>query len=286
VRLFLAALTILFGLSAHADLDYKALQSSVYKVYKMTTDGKPYMVASAFAVTYDDGKNYMITNNHVCFGLAGPGKSYVKVIDGSSDKYTGGDYDQITDVSTTAESDICVIKTKSYHPGLILSRTSAKIFDTVTVFGYIGRSDYSMPTHGYMYGYDRVTDYAGFKSCRDYPPHAFRNKILCWFYDRYPMMTSSNVLVANVNIGPGYSGSPVFNDGGEVAGIVARYIPPSDIYGNGDGIFYDVNVIRRAIDTAHMEPVDNPDLYYRSIILDYANKMMDWKETLNNLLDN
>ena len=285
MKLLLAALSIFFGLSAKADLDYNAMQPSVFKVYKMSQDDKPYMVASAFAVNGDDGKTYMITNDHVCFGLAGPGKSYVKVVNGGSKKYDSPDYDQITDVSPMPGSDICVIKTKGYHPGLKLATYSAKIFDVVTVFGYIGRSDYSMPTHGYMYGYDTVVDDGGFRNCKDYPPHAIRNKILCWFYPRYPMMVNSNVMVATVNVGPGYSGSPVLNQNGEVVGIIARYMPPSELYGNGDGIFYDVSEIRKAINTAHMEPVSNPDLSDRATILDYANKMYYWKSYLNDLLE-
>lgn len=285
MRLLLAALMLLFGISAKADLDYKALQPSVFKVYKLTPKGEPYIVASAFSVTGDDGKNYMITNDHVCFGLSGPGKSYVKVIDGSSTKYGSADYDQITDVSPMPGSDVCVLKTKGTHPGLRLSSASAQIFDIVTVFGYIGRSDYSMPTHGYMYGYDTVVDDGALRNCKDYPPHAFRNKVICWFYPRYPMMVNSSVMTATVNVGPGYSGSPVLNSNSEVIGIIARYMPPSDLYGNGDGIFYDVSVIRKAIATVHFEPVDNPDLAERAIIIDYANKMYDWRAALGEFLE-
>ena len=274
----------LISFSAKADLDYARLQQSVYKVYKMNAKEEPHMVASSFAVNYGNA-TYLITNNHVCFGLAGPGKAYIKVNNGPSEKYTNpADYDQIVQVSPLEGSDVCVIRTKNQHPGLNFAWSPLKIHQPVTAFGYIGRSDYIMISHGYMYGTLDVMDYDGFRDCQAYPPKFTKDKIICIVYSKYPIFKKNYLATANVNVGPGYSGSPVLDVNGDIVGITARYMPPSSIYGNGDGMFYDDSFIINAITTANFIPVTSPELYEDSKLIDYVNGASEFFESLKIML--
>ena len=287
MRFFLVGLALLLSaVTAKADLDYSRLQHSVYKVYKMNAKGEPHMVASSFAVNYGNS-TYLITNNHVCFGLAGPGKSYIKVNNGPSENYTNpNDYDEIKQVSPMPSSDVCVIKTAQQHPGLNFAWSPLTIHQPVTAFGYIGRSDYIMISHGYMYGTLDVMDYGGFRDCRAYPPKWVKDRIICLVSEKYPIFIKNWLQTANVNVGPGYSGSPVLDANGDIVGITARYMPPSSIYGNGDGMFYNDSFIIKAIETANFVPVTDPKLYEDSKLIDYVSKASEFVEDLEDMLMN
>lgn len=259
IAVLISSASIASTLLTPNNINYPKAQESVYKVYKMDEDDRPRMVATAFALNYM-GNTYIVTNNHVCEGLAGPGDSYIKIRNGSTEDLAN-DYDLITDVSITRNSDVCIMKTANPHPGLNMSKSPASLYQTVTVFGYLGRSDFSMISPGKLYGSEAVEDFAGFISCKERPP-AIKSveAIICAMYGYYPLLSRSTVYTATVNIGPGFSGSPVLDNNGDVVGIVSRYMPPSKIYGNGDGIFYSTEYIINAIQTATFIPVDDEQL--------------------------
>jgi hypothetical protein len=224
----------------------------------MDANEMPYMVATTFALNYK-GSTYLVTNNHVCASLSGDGTAYIKTVNGPSVLYDR-DYDVITEVSVTKQSDVCIMKTVNPHLGLNLSMYPTYLQQPVTVFGFLGRSDFGMVTIGKMYGSDSMIDYAGFVSCKEKPPRRLSiENFICLSKDKYPITSLSPVLMATVNIGPGFSGSPVLNSYGEVVGIVSRYMPPSKIYGNGDGIYYPSSYIMQAIDNAKFVDVTSEE---------------------------
>lgn len=246
IKLLIAFL--LLSHTAFADINFQSAQDSVYKVYKMDADEEPHMVATAFSLEYQNN-TYMITNNHVCSALGGPGGAYVKIINGPS-KELKTDYDEITHASMTPNSDVCVMQTKHKHKGLKLSQIPTSLYQVLTVFGYLGRSDFSMITQGRLYGTEEVEDFAGFRNCKNNPPFGGLQRFFCMKYSKYPILSKSIVNMATVNVGPGFSGSPVLDQNGDVVGIISRYMPPSKIYGNGDGILYPSSYIVNAIKDA------------------------------------
>lgn len=276
IKKLLLALSLVFSTSVvkAAELNFYRLQESVYKVYKMREDGSPYMVASSFAVN-SGGQTYLITNNHVCLSLAGPGGSYVKIVNGPS-KNIARDYDPIVSVYVMPRSDVCVAQTLHRHPGLTLAEHSAGFQQKITVFGYLGRSEFSMTNDGRLYGDEKVSEYAGMMSCKDNPPSGGSiNYFICLRHDRYPKFKDSTIFLSTLNVGPGFSGSPVLNEYGEVVGIIARYAPPSKMYGNGDGLYYDVAYIKKALSEKQLIPVDDKNFAEDSHLIETSLKFSE-----------
>jgi S1-C subfamily serine protease len=249
-------------LLAQADIDFKQVNKSVFKIESRTKKG-PY-VATAFILKTDSG-NVGVTNNHVCGGFADSSVAFLRLTD-TVDEIKSNDPEQadlVTEVYMAPGADICLIKTKNLasYPALKLADKGPEIHDKVTVTGYVGRSISMMTVEGRAYGSIRHEDPAAIRSCADSPPSIKSpENIICVMLKKYMVYQPVNLTASTANIGPGFSGSPVLNQNGKVSGIVARYFVPSEIYSNGDGLFYDLKYLKASLQDPKYIKFDSEEL--------------------------
>lgn len=252
-----AFLSLLLGLTistqAVAKSDLKDLKNSIVKIAIYMPEGPA--VATAFVVSKDNQK-YVVTNNHVCDGFY---KSKRIVLIDSQTKADlprqAKDFDgldTITDYYMDAGTDICIMKSKNvdkYHP-LSFNDDDAIPTDDILIAGFVGRSMDLMYVTGKVYGSISIAHPVELKSCLIDPPAPNSSgAITCNFFPEYPSYVKKTLQTAVNNIGPGFSGSPVLENG-KVTGIVCRYFVPASGYSNGDVIFFPGSDIKKALEKA------------------------------------
>ena len=246
-------LALSFSHQAMAGNNLKELKQSILKIALYMPEGDA--VATAFAVS-KDGENYIVTNNHVCDGFY-KSKRVVLIPSDVFDEMPESkkDFestDEVTDYYMNPGSDICVLKSKgmSKYKSLSLNDHAAEPTDDILIAGFVGRSMDLMYVQGKVYGTTPIEHPTELKSCLFDPPKAATSgSMTCTFFPEYPGYVNKRLQTAVNNIGPGFSGSPVLQDG-KVSGIVCRYYVPAAGYSNGDVIFFPVEDIKTALDKA------------------------------------
>ena len=158
--------------------------------------------ATGFSIGYISDKNisYVITNDHFCTNaLIDPtSKIVIEKTNKTSLDYTGEG--AVADILySSPEYDLCLVATKTHIPAVKLKEESARInpFDTVYV---IGAPDGTLPII-------LKTFYSG---------EITRKKIKLGGMSE----EGNSFLLISEEFYPGHSGSPVFNNEGEVIGII------------------------------------------------------------------
>lgn len=266
-------LSVLLGLTfstqAMANRDLKDLKKSIVKIAIYTSDGP--IVATAFAVSQNSEK-YLVTNNHVCEVFY---KSKRVVLIDSQTKellprakkdFEG--LDTITDYYMAPGADICVMKSTqlSKYSGLSLNSDDAEPTEDIMIAGFVGRSMDLMYVQGKVYGTVGIDHPVELKSCLFFPPKpSTSGSMTCSFFAEYPTYVKKTLQTAVNNIGPGFSGSPVLQNG-KVSGIVCRYYAPQSGYSNGDVIFFPVSDLKKVLEDAPKSMVKVDSTQYVKLI--------------------
>jgi len=254
---------------AIAKNDLQTLNKSILKIALFLPTGPA--VATTFAVSQNNEK-FMVTNNHVCDGFY-KSKRVVLIESGALDELPRGTkllqgLDEVTEYYMDPGTDICVFKSKnmSKYNSLVLNKENASPTEDIIIAGFVGRSMDLMYVDGKIYGSVTVEHPVELKDCLiDPPDHNTSGTITCGFFPQYPTYVKKKLQTAVNNIGPGFSGSPVLQEG-KVSGIVCRYFVPAQGYGNGDVIFFPVADIKNALDRAGKLMVRIDSTEYKKII--------------------
>ena len=229
--------------------DLKDLKKTIVKIILYMPEGTA--VATAFAIS-NNGEKLLVTNNHVCDGFY-KAKRVLLVESQTRTQipYESKDFenlDNVTDYYMDPGTDICILKSQhidKYH-GLELNSENASPTEDILIAGFVGRSLDLMYVTGKVYGTVPIEHPLELKDCLFNPPQDSSEQMTCGFFPMYPTYVTKTLQTAVNNIGPGFSGSPVLQNG-KVSGIVCRYFQPAQGYSNGDVIFFPLNDLRDAI---------------------------------------
>jgi len=156
---------------------------------------------TAFSIAYDrkQDKSYFLTNDHICDGT---GNGIIMVGEQSNDNIASFIYDNSPDmffelVDTSPADDLCLVSTKGYWRPVKINKRAGNLnqMDKLYIVG--------SPTSNFPIIID--TYFSGYMS---------RNQLSSFSGD-------GSLLMISEEIHPGHSGSPVFNDKGELVGIVS-----------------------------------------------------------------
>lgn len=159
----------------------------------------------------------VLTNKHVCRLIEKGG--YII--------YKGFEY-QINEYKKYPKHDLCLLSV-IFDFGITtkVANFRPSDFSNASVSGHPGL----MPpvlTKGYFSGREEIMLIVGFKKCdKDTDP---KYRFYCWFFGGLPVFESFSSQLVTATILPGSSGSGVFNEDGELAGLVFA--------GRGRGLMY------------------------------------------------
>jgi S1-C subfamily serine protease len=258
---------LLFASYANAGTDIKNLKDSIFKIAIYAKSGK--YVATAFSLE-QNGEKYLVTNNHVCHDFNEASRVVLIQTQCMEElpvtKKECQNLDKIKTYYMDYGSDICIMKSErsDSYPALKLGNKRAEPTETVLVSGFVGRSMDLMYVEGKVYGTTTIPHATELKNCLFNPPDVKNVSagITCTFFTDYPEYTNKKLQVAVNNIGPGFSGSPVLQDG-KVIGIVSRYFVPAGGYNNGDVIFFPIEDIKLTISNSKGKFIDVTSTEYR-----------------------
>ncbi len=281
----LSIFLILFTVSANAGTDIKNLKDSVFKIFSYGSDGRS--VATAFSLE-EKNEKYLITNNHVCSEFY-KSKKVVLIPTQTFEelpqtKAQIDSLDNITSYYMDQGSDICIMKSSKSdtYKSLSLGSKKAEPTETILVSGFVGRSLDLMYVEGKVYGTITVNHPSELKDCLFDPPikKNVAAGMTCTFFTNYPEYEKKTLQVAVNNIAPGFSGSPVLQDG-KVVGIVSRYFVPTSGYSNGDTIFFSLDDIKKTIANSKSKLIDVKSTEYKLYL-----KITDFDEQVRETFTN
>jgi len=156
-----------------------------------------------------NGESKILTNAHVCELLVGGG-----IV--SSDKVKGMvKYFQVSGIH-----DLCLVTTNnSFHISTVLSEAEPEVYDTAIVSGH----PHLLPniiTRGHFSQKEIINVLVGFKPCTIEDVTNDKLVEYCNQLGFIPIIRPFEAQVISATIMPGSSGSAVFNEKGEIAGLV------------------------------------------------------------------
>ena len=176
--------------------EFKKTSVRVYNT-KMNSGGTGSIFSS------DKHGSEILTNKHVCRLVEQGG-----FVEQNTKMYAVVSYKKFTD------HDLCLIKVKhNFNINLKVSKKLAKASDTIYVSGHPHLLPHIV-TKGHLSDNMEITLIVGIKnSCSEDP-------VMCMFFGGDPVFQNFNSQVISNLIQPGSSGSAVFNDDGDVVGVV------------------------------------------------------------------
>lgn len=182
------------------------------KIVKLTPVSSANRGGTGFAVSSPSGNTYTVTNNHVC-GAAEDGKMAARWDDGTSVI--------LTVIETDPDHDLCLLTPLPKTDGLVVSDTELDLYDPVFVIGHPRLNPVT-----YAEGYITARENIGLVN------ETFETRDACekagnkW--EEFPTIfgvvqvciKEYDAIETSVVIYPGNSGSPVFNQDGEIAGVI------------------------------------------------------------------
>lgn len=209
VKSFIALFLIIFSVVLYAVITDTNINSQLgrYKLSKSVvlikvdspnedkltgTTSEIFWSGTGFSILNDGKYSYIITNKHVCYPM-------------NTAKYTlidiSGANHRALYVKKDELSDLCMLKTLSYVPPVKVADGNALFGEKILIIG-APKGVFPMITGGYIGAYQDV-------SSEDFKQETVMNET---FKFRSQLVSAT--------IYPGNSGSPVFNEDGEVIGVV------------------------------------------------------------------
>lgn len=296
-KLIVSFLAVTGIATANAGTDIKDLNRSIMKIMVLTKYGPS--VATAFALKINDEK-IMVTNNHVCDGFYNSDGSFLipsqklTAIPRTNQEATRLRLDKVTEYYMQKGSDICIFKTSniSNYEGLELADKASQVTESIMIAGYVGRSLDLMYVEGRVYGTVPIIEPGELRNCLTSPPKpGSSNALTCNVFPEYPVLITKRLQTAVNNIGPGFSGSPVLQDG-KVVGIVSRYFLPANGYSNGDVLFFTLSDLNEAVVGSKDAFVKFSSQEYKKYIktskfdLEVFEKLRDFQEDIEETVRN
>lgn len=153
--------------------------------------------------------SHILTNKHVC-KLIEPGGYVVD---------SKGETHEVTHYKKFSDHDLCLVKVEeNLGVNTSISKQMAKASDTVYVSGHPNLLPHIV-TKGHLSDNMEIELIIGVKKCtkRDLDS---KKAVYCMFFGGMPVFKSFDSQVVSNLIKPGSSGSAVFNDDGEIVGVV------------------------------------------------------------------
>lgn len=159
----------------------------------------------------------ILTNKHVCRLIETGG--YVM---NSGKRYTIDSYKKYP------KHDLCLLSViYDFKINTTIASTRPDDFSNASVSGHPGLMP-SVLTNGYFSGRDNIKLIVGLKKCDKDTPKELR--VYCFFFGAFPLFETFSTQLVTATILPGSSGSGVFNEDGELTGLVFA--------GRGKGLTY------------------------------------------------
>ena len=196
-----AATTVRAGvLTPQTTAEFKSTSVRIYNT-KMNSGGTGSILNSSKT------GSEILTNKHVC-RLIEPG-GYVS---------TGGKKYPVDSYKKFSDHDLCLVRVKAnLKVSTKISGTMAKASDTVYVSGHPNLLPHIV-TKGHLSDNVEVRLIVGVTPCDE--SDMKKNGIYCLFFGGLPVIKVFDSQVVSNLIKPGSSGSAVFNDKGEIVGVV------------------------------------------------------------------
>lgn len=212
VAVFAFCLTIGYGISQIEP------RKKVAKV--LPTSAAEFVTTSAMVVLPDmlsggsgvilrssEQESVVLTNKHVC-----------EVIQGGGMVVTMGQSYKITHYKLYPKHDLCLIKVASdLKITTVVADKDAKLYTHAYVSGHPALLPHVL-TEGYFSNKKKIDILVDIKPCSD--EEFEQNSIVCLFMGGIPVIKSFDGQLVTATIMPGSSGSGVFNEAGEISGLI------------------------------------------------------------------
>lgn len=271
---------LIFSLPVSA-LDFKSIKKSVYKIEVLKKTGVPNAVlysATGFFVNDPKLGNVLVTNNHVCDSmyLGIP----IIVLNENGELHDATDFEGIAWIYLAPGMDVCIAKLLNQDkifPALKLSDKDPKRYDPLTITGFDGEEQ-MLISEGYVYGQakEKYFDHVEKVSPTTQKPLS-AEYYMAQEFGSIPMFKEITQLKSTSTISPGYSGSPVLNDKGEVVGIANAYDPPTEADSRMYSYIFPVSFIKEALSKATL------GAYMQDYFIKRKKYLLEWKSINNDV---
>lgn len=156
-------------------------------------------------------ESYILTNSHVCGAIENGGLVTT----------TTGKKAQIVNYRRATVHDLCMVKVAEDlgTPPLKIAKHAPKPYDDEIISGYPALYP-NIVTRGHFAGKQRILVNIGFRDCTDQEKADPVMGVLCAFVGKVPELKNYEAMVGSATIMPGSSGSGVFNNKGQLSGVV------------------------------------------------------------------
>lgn len=154
--------------------------------------------------------SYILTNNHVCDVTANGGL----VISDNNEKY------QVVSYRQSMVHDLCLLRVNAnLGVDTAVADSPPALYDPATVSGHPALYP-TIITKGHFSHHREVDVAIGLRPCTENDLKDPGSALYCVFFGGIPVMRHYEVQVVSATIMPGSSGSAVYNNDGEIAGLV------------------------------------------------------------------
>lgn len=199
----LLALATVKNLTSNKKADDESMASSA----AMITNMKGNSGGTGVVLSSKNNESLILTNAHVC-GVVKEGGIVTTDIKRAI----------VASYQVSKLHDLCMIKVKSnLHVDTEIATESPDIYSNATVSGHPALLP-TVLTKGHFSDHEFITIITGFRECTEKDKEEL--DLLCRYFGVVPVIKNYESQVVSSTIMPGSSGSAVFNDKGQVAGLV------------------------------------------------------------------